>query len=63
MYNFYLYAPNFQEINQGKRMKLLTLMNENDTILHVRGRRFSDREKMFAQVVGHIVNRLVYLFK
>jgi hypothetical protein len=48
---------------QGKRPKLLTLPHENDKRILVRGRRLSDREEMFTLVVGHIDNRIVYVFK
>jgi hypothetical protein len=53
--------PVYLNIIQGKRTKLLTLRHGNDTSIPVGGERFSDRKKVFAQVVGHIVDRLIYL--
>jgi hypothetical protein len=48
---------------QSKRTKILPLWDESNTGIFIRGRRFSDREKVFTQVVRYIIDRSVYLFE
>jgi hypothetical protein len=45
------------------RTKLLAFPDENDTGIHVRDSRLSEREEMFSPVVRHIDYGIIHLFE
>jgi hypothetical protein len=51
------------KIIQGKRTKILSLRHAINTGIYIRVRRYSDREKVFTQVIRYIIDRSLYLFE